>query len=108
MMSAKPRSIDDLANMGENHEKRIHRLEEKDQSRDDELRGPDGLHTQVAIVQRELAQIIWLCKIVIVVLVGLVVTDFYRTIKTSQHERAQVERLDQQAKKSAATTTRPN
>jgi len=107
-MSAKPQNLEQLANMGENHEKRLHRLEEKDQCRDDELRGPDGLHTQVAIVQRELAQIIWLCKIVIVVLVGLVVTDFYRTIKTGQYERAQVERHEQQARKSAATATQAN
>jgi hypothetical protein len=107
-MSAKPRSIDELANLGENHEKRIHRLEEKDQSRDDELRGPDGIHTNIAIMKRELGQLIWLGKIIIVVLVGLVVTDFYRTIKTSQHERVQAEHFEQQAKKTATSATRPN
>jgi predicted histidine transporter YuiF (NhaC family) len=107
-MSAKPRSIDELANMGENHEKRIHRLEEKDQNRDDELRGPDGVHTNIAIMKRELAQIVWLGKIILAVLVGLVVTDFYRTIKTSQHERVQAEHFEQQAKKSATTATQAN
>jgi predicted histidine transporter YuiF (NhaC family) len=107
-MSAKPTNFDQLANLGENHEKRIHRLEEKDQDRDDELRGPEGVHTNIAIMKRELAQIIWLGKIILAVLVGLVVTDFYRTIKTSQHERVQVEHMQQQAQKTASTPTKQN
>jgi len=94
-MSAKPTNIEQLANIGENHEKRIHRLEEKDQDRDDELRGPEGVHTNIAIMKRELAQIIWLGKIIIVALVGLFISDLYRTVKSSQHERAMLEQQEQ-------------
>ena len=94
-MSAKPQSLDQLTTTVENHEKRLQSHSSKLDAHDQQLRGPDGIHTQVALIKRELAQIIWIGKIIIVALVGLFISDLYRTVKSSQHERAMIEQKEQ-------------
>jgi hypothetical protein len=96
MMSAKPTNFDQLAATVGNHEKRLDNHAEKLDKHDHQLRGPDGLHTQVAIIKSELSQIVWIGRIILVALAGLFIADVYRTVTGQQKfERAEHKQPDE-------------
>lgn len=90
IMSAKPRSLEEI-------DRTVGAIERKVDSHDHQLRGPDGVHTQVALVKSELSQIVWLGRIILGMLAGLFIADVYRTVqgRTERTETRQVQPIQQ-------------